>query len=195
MNSILTKFYSLPAPEEKEILRYAASSLEDSLTAELLKECLNEALDKLSYSVCYLELPLRVKGDICRLGDMEVSSKDLAKRLRGSEGCILFAATVGVELDRLITKYGRLSPSKALLLQAIGAERIEALCDAFCEDIKKDFATKLKPRFSPGYGDLPLSVQRDIFSLLECEKRIGLTLTDGMLMAPTKSVTAIIGIN
>lgn len=195
MNSILTKFYSLPEPEEKEILRYAASSLEDSLTAELLKECLNEALNKLSYSVCYLELPLEVKGDICRLGDMEVSSKDLAKRLKGSEGCILFAATVGVELDRLITKYGRLSPSKALLLQAIGAERIEALCDAFCEDIKKDFATKPKPRFSPGYGDLPLSVQRDIFSLLECEKRIGLTLTDGMLMAPTKSVTAIIGID
>lgn len=195
MNSILTKFYSLPEPEEKEILRYAASSLEDSLTAELLKECLNEALNKLSYSVCYLKLPLEVKGDICRLGDMEVSSKDLAKRLKGSEGCILFAATVGVELDRLITKYGRLSPSKALLLQAIGAERIEALCDAFCEDIKKDFATKPKPRFSPGYGDLPLSVQRDIFSLLECEKRIGLTLTDGMLMAPTKSVTAIIGID
>ena len=107
---------------------------------------------------------------------------------------ILFAATVGVEIDRLIGKYGRLSPTKALLFQAIGAERIEALCDAFCADIKKEYNTGLEPRFSPGYGDLPLSAQKNIFAVLDPERRIGLTLNSSLLMSPSKSVTAFVGL-
>ena len=39
-------------------------------------------------------------------------------------------------------------------------------------------------------GDLSLSVQKEIFSLLECEKRVGLCLNDSLLMSPSKSVTA-----
>lgn len=33
-----------------------------------------------------------------------------------------------------------------------------------------------------------------IFSLLDCPKRIGVTLGDTLLMSPSKSVTAFIGI-
>ena len=81
------------------------------------------------------------------------------------------------------------------MMQAIGAERIEALCDAFCDDMEKEMGVSLRPRFSPGYGDLPLSVQKDIISLLEAPKRIGLSLNDSLLMSPTKSVTAFAGIS
>ena len=52
----------------------------------------------------------------------------------------------------------------------------------------------LKPRFSPGYGDLPLEMQRDIFRVLDCSRKIGLTLNESLLMSPSKSVTAIVGI-
>ena len=106
---------------------------------------------------------------------------------------MIFAATVGFEIDRLIMKYTRLSPSHALMLSALGAERIEALCVAFCEDIKKRHGV-CRPRFSAGYGDLSIEVQREIFNLLTPQAKIGLTLTDSMLMSPTKSVTAFIGI-
>ena len=47
---------------------------------------------------------------------------------------------------------------------------------------------------SPGYGDLALDVQKDIFALLDCERQIGLTLGDSLLMSPGKSVTAFAGI-
>ena len=80
------------------------------------------------------------------------------------------------------------------MFQAIGAERIEALCDAFCDDISKEYNIAIKPRFSPGYGDLPLECQKDIFAVISPEKHIGLTLTDSMLMSPSKSVTAIVGL-
>jgi 5-methyltetrahydrofolate--homocysteine methyltransferase len=71
---------------------------------------------------------------------------------------------------------------------------VRELCDEFCKDIKAELNVNLKPRFSPGYGDLDLSCQKDIFKLLDCSKKIGLTLNDSLLMSPTKSVTAFVGI-
>ena len=38
------------------------------------------------------------------------------------------------------------------------------------------------------------NVQKQLLSGLEAEKRLGITLTDGYLMVPTKSVTAVIGL-
>ena len=58
----------------------------------------------------------------------------------------------------------------------------------------KKAAVFLPPRFSPGYGDLPLSLQRDIFRVLDCPRKIGLTLNESLLMSPSKSVTAIVGL-
>lgn len=60
--------------------------------------------------------------------------------------------------------------------------------------MSKELDVRLKPRFSAGYGDLPLEVQKDIFRVLDCPRKIGLTLNDSLLMSPTKSVTAIVGI-
>lgn len=191
---ILSKSYAEPPFCEKEILRYAGCRSADEQTTELLSSCISEVKGKLFYKVCFCELPVSVKEDICDLGAFKISSKKLAVNLRDCSSVILFAATVGIELDRLIAKYGRLSPSRALMLQAIGAERIEALCDAFCEDIAHEQGVGLKPRFSPGYGDLSLETQKEIFRLLDPAKRIGLSLNDSLLMCPSKSVTAFVGL-
>ncbi len=192
---ILTKFYKEPPFCESEILRYAGCKKADPTISELLQACIHEVKHVLKYNVCYCEVPVTVDDTLCDFGTFSVRSAYLSNRLNGCKTAILFAATLGVEMDRLIAKYGHLSPAKATLLQAVGAERIEALCDAFCHDFEKEQAVRLRSRFSPGYGDLPLTVQRDLFSVLNCEKYIGLTLTDHLLMSPTKSVTAIVGID
>ena len=44
-------------------------------------------------------------------------------------------------------------------------------------------------------GDVPLAVQRDIFSVLDCPRQIGLSLNDSLLMSPSKSVTAFVGLS
>ena len=45
----------------------------------------------------------------------------------------------------------------------LGTERIEALCDAFCRTMAETLPdSPLTARFSPGYGDLPLTLQEDI---------------------------------
>lgn len=195
MNSvILSKTYEAPPICKSEIMRYAGGGESKSEVSAILNECINEAEDKLTYKVCYRELPVTVEGDTCDFGVFAVKSQNLAGNLKDCKSAILFAATIGVQIDRLILKYGRVSPAKGLMFQALGAERIEALCDAFCEDISKEYGIGTRPRFSPGYGDFPLLAQKDIFSVLGCEKYIGLTLNDSMLMSPSKSVTAIVGL-
>ena len=189
-----TKIYESPAVREKEILRYAGCAEADAVTASLMEDCLTEAADALAYKVCYRELPVKIDGEKCDFGVFSVLSHQLARNLENCTRVLLLAATVGVGIDRLIQKYSRIAPSRALMLQAIGAERIEALCDAFCDDMEKEMGVSLRPRFSPGYGDLPMGVQKDIISLLEAPKRIGLSLNDSLLMSPTKSVTAFAGI-
>ena len=109
-----------------------------------------------------------------------------------------FAATIGIAIDRLISKYNHISPVKALFMQAIGAERIEALCNLFNSEIRDEAVAKggtTRPRFSPGYGDLPLEVQKEFVILLDCSRRLGVTLNESLLMSPSKSVTAVIGVS
>lgn len=193
--TVFTKSYDAPPLCEREILRYAGCKGGDSALDEPLRACIGEAKDAFRYRVCYTCLPVRAADGVCDFGVFSLKSEQLAKNLAGCEGVLLFAATVGVGIDRLIAKYGRVSPAKALLFQALGAERIEALCDVFCDDAAKELNVGLRPRFSPGYGDLPLAAQKDIFAVLDCGKRIGLSLNDSLLMSPSKSVTAFAGLS
>ncbi len=193
MNTIFTKIFDAPPFDKSEILRYAGAKEDTPEILELIESCIEDVTDKLTYKVCYGLFPVSVKENMVYLSFMETESKSLAKNLARCRSIILFGATVGIEIDRLISRYGRISPSRALIFQAIGAERIESLCDEFTKFIQKEYGASV-PRFSPGYGDLPLELQKDFFRVLEPSKRIGLTLNESMLMTPTKSVTAIIGI-
>ena len=190
--TVYTRFYDAPNINRKEIIRYAGVKKPDDSVCALLDECLSEAEREISYSLCYSEYPIKISKNEIDFGFAKVFSTDLAKNLTGCDSAIVFAATIGHKFDRLLTKFSALSPSKAFLLQAIGAERIEALCNTFNEEISKENLTV--PRFSAGYGDLPLEFQRDIFLALDCSRKIGLSLNQSLLMSPSKSVTAIIGI-
>lgn len=192
MSLVFVESYALPDFDRREILRYAGVRSSDGASSELLcrlEDAIALTEGKLLGRVCYCELPID-KCDFC-------NSLDIKRNLRSSQSVIFFAATVGIELDRLISKYGVLSPATALLLEAIGNERIEALCDLFCEKMRERKAcdgAALRPRFSAGYGDLPLEYQKQIFELLDPPSRIGLTLNDSYVMSPSKSVTALIGV-
>lgn len=184
---VIKECFTLGELDKREIFRYTQGTDE-----KLLDTCLAEIGDISRGLVVSCELDVRVEGDECFFGSFSLVSHDLAKNLDGCERAIIFAATVGVEYDRLIMKYSRLSPSKALFFQAIGSERVEALCDAF---VKKAGENRvLRPRFSAGYGDLPLDTQREIFALLDPAKHIGVALNASLLMTPSKSVTAFVGI-
>jgi len=90
----------------------------------------------------------------------------------------------------MIKKYNKLDPVKALFMQALGAERAETLCNMFCSS----FSQTLRPRFSPGFGDLTLDIQPQVLAVTNARKNLAITLDGGFLMSPSKSVTAFVGV-
>lgn len=194
---VFTKTYPQPPVDRREILRYMRCKEADGDIDALLDVCLAELLPLLVYKVCWRVFPLRRTDGLLDLGFLLTDSRGLARNLQDCEKLVLFAATVGLAPDRLIAKYGRVSPVKALCTQAIGAERIESLCDAFCAELGRKYAAeglRMKPRFSPGYGDFPLEAQKAVFQALDCPRKLGLSLNDSLLMSPSKSVTALTGL-
>ena len=187
-----TRIYTaseLAPVDHREVFRYAGGGLNDETLFRVYEDSLNELLPRLTYKVVWEEYPVSYEGDLISLTFAKIRSDALQKNLCGSSRIVLFAATLGVAPDRMSQKYSQVSPIKSLFAESIGAERVEALCDTFC----KQFSGS-RPRFSPGYGDLPLELQRDVIRVLDAGRKIGLTLNESLLMTPAKSVTAIVGI-
>lgn len=121
---------------------------------------------------------------------------DVRQHLSGCDNVIVFAATLGSAVDTLIRKYQTTDVTCAFITDAEASAAIESYCDDIEREISKMFPGKyLVRRFSPGYGDFPIDIQRDILSVLEAGKRIGLTVSDSFMMSPSKSVTAVMGIS
>ncbi len=193
MNGGITiKTYPAPPWSEREIWRYAGCPNPDPALQPILSACMEEIAPQLSYRVAYREFPIKQENGFLDLGFAKTDSALLKRILSGCDRCILIAGTVGLSPDRLVRRYGITSPTKAVFFQAIGAERVEALLDTATADIAN--GRVLTHRVSPGYGDIPLSLQTDITNALSCNHTIGVTLNDSLLLSPTKSVTAFIGV-
>ena len=122
------------------------------------------------------------------------NSRDLAAHLKGCEEALLLGATLGSRVDAAIRRLALGSVAEGAAAQAVAA----ALIESYCDEVQARFETgglAQRPRFSPGYGDWDLAEQKLLFPVLNCAKLIGLTLTEGCMMAPSKSVTAVIGLS
>jgi len=195
VSSVLVEHFSAPPVCRNEVYRYADCLRANRETEEMFQSCWKEMEPLLSYRVCHCYFPCSVQGKVCRFGFGEITSESLARVLRRCDGVTVFAATVGLGADRLIARYQRVSPARAVMMSAIATHQVEALCDLFCEKLKRENAPRMTTaRFSPGYGDLPLSFQNKIFEVLSPYRHVGISLNDQCFMIPTKSVTALVGI-
>ena len=187
----------LPPPQRSEILRYMQAKELSPALEPVLDDALDMAARNMQFSVCWREVSFSLASDNVILEGTPLASRDFARYLANADRLLLFAATTGLIFERALQKATKTSPVRALCLHAVGSERTEALCDAFCALIKKEVAQEgfiPRPRFSAGYGDLPLSLQRQIFMLLHPERQIGVSLSAECLMTPAKSVTAFVAL-
>ena len=183
---------------EREILRYLGHRGQEipENVEELIKECERELEQMASPRAMWKEYPLSIHDHVLDMGFLQTKSKSLERNLRDCERGILFAATLGSRVDVLLHRYNMIQMSKAVVMQAASVAMLETFCDEKNQELKSSYEAKgwyLRPRFSPGYGDFPLECQREIAPALEMGKRIGVNLTDTLLMMPSKSVTAVIG--
>lgn len=180
--------------DPKEVTVYLGyySAKTDDTTSALTRLCTDEFLACSNFIACCEKVPVRITDGTVDLGFMSVESTSLAKNLDGCDFAYVMAATTGIESHRLIEKNSIISPLKGIVTDCIGSAAIESFCDKINLSFENpDF---LRPRFSPGYGDLPLECQKKIVEFLQTKKNIGMSLTESLMMVPVKSVTAIIGI-
>jgi cobalamin-dependent methionine synthase I len=106
------------------------------------------------------------------------------------------AVSLGLEVDKHIAFYSRTDLTKGLIFDACAVAAVEALCDMVQEEIEekaKSMGLVITSRYSPGYGDFPIDLQKEIAEVLKTYKKIGLAVNEHSLMIPRKSVTAVIG--
>jgi len=121
--------------------------------------------------------------------------EDLKVHLEGCEQVILFCATLGAGADGLIRRYESVDMAKALALDCCAAAAVEQVCDEVELELHRLFPEGHFPfRFSPGYGDLPLTLQSELLELLDAPRRVGLTASASHILLPRKSVTALLGV-
>ena len=120
----------------------------------------------------------------------------LAAHLAGCRDVYLVCGTIGPGFDAFQRRASVSSGVDALIVQAVGAALIEKWMDETEVEIVKELAPdeSLVPRYSPGYGDFPLAAQRTLLALLDAPRKTGISLTDTLLMVPSKSVSAVIGV-
>ncbi len=178
-----------------EIMRYMGckNSLPDEQILDIVQKCISEFKSVVSYKACYAVVSIECKENYVEFPFGRVESKNLSKNLSGCNKAIIFVATAGSDVDRMILKYSAVKTSKCLVFDAVATTGIESFCDKINKEFKNEFQF-LKPRFSPGYGDFDILHQKAFLQIADSNRKIGVSLTDGFLMTPTKSVSAVIGI-
>ena len=106
---------------------------------------------------------------------------------------VYLCGTLGAEFDVWQRALAAVSSADAYFSQQIGLESVEREMDRLEAEARGSLAADeaLTPRRSPGYGELPLSLSREILRRLDATRRIGVSITDADLLVPSKSVTAL----
>lgn len=182
-----------------EALRYlgAGNSADDSVRADvtaMANKLVAAVQPRYTYRVCSLQ---RInEGFLLPEIDLLLPGMDAANMLEQSDQAVLLACTLGAQFETLLRAEQARDMAKAVILDACGSTWVEAGCDQVEEELSARLPGRyLTDRFSPGYGDLPLSLQPKICAALDTQRRLGLHVTEHFLLNPSKSVTAIIGLS
>ncbi len=186
---------------KNEVLRYLGyKNQEYSQELDLIIDEMREEIIRIAdyrYTYKIVELNKDEAGSVSlKEGILPLTGENIQKHLQNSKYAVIMAATLGVELEKRLNYYGKVDLTRNLILDSCGTQMIEEVCDGIEEEVK----AKLGPgyyytfRYSPGYGDYPISVQKQLVNFLDGYRRIGLTVTPSNLLLPRKSVTAIMGV-
>lgn len=185
----------------EEALRYMG--IRDASKDESIKEKIVATFNEIEQSIH----PKYVKGvfdlekeenqTVIKGTTYKIESQDLKKLFVNCNQCILLAATLGIDADQAIKRKQSISMLEALIMDTCCSVWIEKIVDEVESIIWQELkeGQYLTMRFSPGYGDVPLTSSKELLQILNAHKRIGLSLTQTYMLLPSKSVTAFIGIS
>lgn len=184
--------------DKKEVLRYLGHRGQEidqninnqiDLCIQICREIAKPRFVYGQYNITkdfYIEnSPLRFEGE------------DIKNHLEGAKQVVVMAATIGFEIEKKIRFYEPANLSQGLILDACASALVESVCDSAEAEIREKVTSggsSLTGRYSPGYGDFPITIQKALINLIGADKKIGLKVTGSNILTPRKSVTAVMGI-
>ena len=187
--------------DQNEVLRYLGCSRQwlDSSLGKLIAQCIDEAKTLIQPRMVYKFFNLdRAAGELLLRGtSVKLPGGGIADHMAEAEACIVMAVTLGLAVDRKISCYEKVDLTRAVILDACASAAVEQSADSLCAEIEAKLKLEnkqLTTRFSPGYADFPLTIQRQLLALLNAERTIGLTVTSHNILLPRKSITAVAGV-
>lgn len=184
-----------------EALRYLCCHDENNIgetAGKYLDECESRLLGVISPKFLYRYFPLSFKDGVPVISGctLALNGSDIAAHLEGCSGVIIMCATVGGGADRLIRQLQVEDMAKAVIADAFAGAAVEQVCAKAEEIIKKEFDGKYFTwRYSPGYGDFPINMQKQLLDVLDAPRKIGLCASGSSMLTPVKSVTAVMGVS
>ena len=188
----------LDITDRSEILRYLGyrgSEITEVVEATIQEGiALSNKLIKIGMTYRFLNIMERDNGIEVEGEHFTLTGKAIKKHLEGYDRAMFFCLTIGSAFDREVEKQMVKNPTLAVILNACGIQAVEKACDALQLKAEEETGMKTGVRFSPGYGDLPLSTQKDFIRILNTERLAGVTINENYLMNPCKTVTAVCGL-
>ena len=199
--------YEVTSVDRAEVLRYmgyAGQKLTDELDAcidEVVAHCLDVARPAGSWEVFDVAGREPTEEDLPAVQlagtSLQLVGESMKKHMAGAVAVGVMAVTAGMGIERELRRLSLTDPVAQVVFDAAGTATVERAADACEASIVATAAERglyTNFRFSPGYGDMPLATQPMLLSTLDAQRRLGITLSKSLLMTPTKSVTAVIGL-
>jgi hypothetical protein len=126
------------------------------------------------------------------INGIELKSRVLRVNLEEAHRVFPFVATCGMEIEDWARSIGDLM--KSFWAETIQGIALRSAIKALDKHIDEHYSPGLISRMSPGsLKDWPIQEQRTLFTILgETKESIGVQLTSGLMMTPTKSVSGIL---
>ena len=202
----MVESYAIDSVDASEVLRYMGyrgQAISEDMAAridEVVESCIRLARPR--SSICLFDVAgVREEGGVPVVGlrgtVLELRGHSIAEHLDGAVAVGVMAVTVGMGVERELRRLSLTDTTAQVIFDAAGTALVERAADAAEASIVRMAAERglfCNYRFSPGYGDLSLETQPTLLAALDAQRRLGITLSDSLLMTPTKSVTAVVGL-
>ena len=183
--------------DRAEALRYLAIARPDAGSLEAIEPVAAALEAALTPRFTFAVFPVRrtPEGAALEGSGLVLPGRMARTMLRECSDAVLLLCTLGAGFEAQLRAASARDMAQAAMLDACGSAYVEAGCDAAEQAIAARFPEKyLTDRFSPGYGDLPLELQPALCAALDSQRRLGVTVTESLLMVPMKTVSAVIGL-
>ena len=178
--------------EVLDALDFNNESLDESVK-ELLLVCDSEL--KKVVNACFVYRVFDYRDETLVDSGFVLEGKTIKEHLNGYDKCACLCVTLGSEVDNLIRKKQITSMAEAMMIDNMASYLVEKACDEAEKIVENKLNAKDKTsRYGLGYGDFPITKQKEFLEMLDASRQVGVHANEASMLMPTKSVTCLIGI-